>query len=427
MLKLARSNYTSAEEISSNKNNAMIVNHSYSGAENWSISTMGNMDDTYYDVTNIAKDESNAGVSVENSMGMVFSIKQMVSFLSWRSEDMPINFSASSRISQNRSTTSMKALLGGFVRSESLEQSINLAIGGSYELSQASHLGGNLRVNRVASSFDDKTDNIQELAQDASMDLRADYSPEGTSWGPFDHNWFVNGSMDHHVARGQAPRTHLKELLGQSLGKEIYFGEEIKLDLSLSQSNNASQRQGASPTWGTNHSFSGKVSRPHQTGQTSLDLSLTDTRAFGAEESDAQLANLQLSSDGNMWDIITWKGHVTTQWGRESAEDKVEISHSSMAGVDLSFQRNNLFGVRRLSFDSKLSINVTDSLLPLGMYIGYEGASEQRSWWNTFGYRAGKISARLTVGGTETDSDDGGLSRNGLILFEVRRFFATAF
>ena len=422
--RLAKSTGRSSTGINENIDSALVVNHGYGGAENWSVNTMGNLSNSRFHVTPLPSTDI---VAVEKGRDMIFFSKQISSFLSWRSKSQPVVLSVSSRIAQNKSTSLVEALTDESTKSESVTDTTNVSVRGSYDFSDSVRFGGNLSGNRIGNSFDDGEMSVESFTQNATMDLNAAYSPEGTLWGPFSHFWFVTGSMDRRIASNSIPQTNFKESLGQSLSTTHKWGRNVTLGISLDENSRASQKQGSPPVWQTSHSLSGSVNRSYQTGQASVALSLTDTRDFGLEKSDAQVANLQFSSNGALWKDIVWQGNVTVQKGRASSGGKVEITESSMAGVNLSFQRPNLFGVKRLRFASKLGIDVNGSLLPLGMFVGYKGKEERRNWWNTLEYQIGRMSARLTAGGTETDSDEGGLTRNGLVLFEMKRFFETAY
>ena len=83
-----------------------------------------------------------------------------------------------------------------------------------------------------------------------STGINVTYSPEQTSWGSFDHAWSAGSSVAHHISRGGAPRTSIRENIGHSLGRVVDLGRDVTLAVSMNQGGSASQSQEAFLGWG---------------------------------------------------------------------------------------------------------------------------------------------------------------------------------
>ena len=143
--RLVRSERSSPEERSSNAVDSLIVNHNYEGAENWSVSTMGNLDNTHYGVTPLATDGVDAVTASSKPQDILFAIRQIVSYLSWRDKERPLTISASSRISQNETASHPDTP----DESSTVTQSLNVSTMGRYQPSQAVSLWANVSVTHI--------------------------------------------------------------------------------------------------------------------------------------------------------------------------------------------------------------------------------------------------------------------------------------
>lgn len=425
--KLARATQETQEVTNENQDITFNVNHRYDGAKHWSVINMGSFNDARFGVNT---HPTAGGVSSRQEQEAAMQWRQVSTFGTWRSEQAPLNAVASMRVADNQNTSMSKSAKGQQTEGWAASRAMNVMLGGNYDASEALHFGSNLVGNQVDNtSMDGKM-----VTQDALLGVQANYSPPSKPLGPVTYRWFASSATNRQMVTDRKARSDLREQVGQSVFKDIPLADNVALNLSLNESGFASQVSGLKTLYGVNHMASGRLSHFHDRGQNYVALSLNDTRAFGKEENNAQMVNLQLTSDGSVWKDARWRGSLTSQWSRRSTGDSLSgsstggVEISRLANASLSLQKHNLFGMRQLRFSSIFSADMMDGLLPLGELVGYAGTAERRSWLNMVDYEIGKITARLTMGGLDVETHRSGkdtFTREGLILFELRRFFDT--
>lgn len=433
--KLVRANQTAQEVTNENQDMVFNVTHRYDGAKNWSVNSMGSFNNARFGVEN---HPTGAAVSARQEQESTMQWQQLNSFGNWRSEQIPVSAMASMRVADSQNSSLSKSSVGKPTEGWSASRAMNLMLGGNYDASETLHFGGNMVGNQTGNESRDG----ETVMQDAALGLQATYSPANKPLGPVTYRWFASAVTNRQMGTDRRARSDLREQMGQSVYKDIPLTDNVGLNLSLNETGFASEVSNTKTLYGVNHSASGRLSHFHDRGRNYAELSSTDTRALGKERNNAQMVNFQLTSDGRMWKDVRWNGSLTSQWSRRSVGDSLfgsaggggqgggqtgaEISR--FANANLSLRQQELFGMRQLNFSSTFSSGVMDSLLPLGELIGQVGIAERRSWMNTVEYGIGKVAASITIGGLEVETHKGGkdtLDREGLILFELRRFFDT--
>lgn len=414
---LNRSDELSGGSMGTLINSTLILNHSLEGSQNWSLNNMGNLSETY-------NRTAGSGPFGTNDQKALATAQQISSFGYWRSDDKPLAFSASARVSQSRDISTIQQNRTGDVDNQDFRaHSMNFSLGGNFDPSPTISLSGTFTANHLHQQLEGEN----TASEDASADFQITYSPESHPWPSteFTHTWFLSGSLKNHIANGSSPGQQLSERVGQGLTRRIFFNNNMMLGLSLNQTGSGSQTNSGYPTWNISHSVSGRLKHRQDTQNNLFELNLNDSRIFGPEKSDSQIANLQLSSEDRSNSGFSWQGHITSQWSRQAAGGISGINRSSNA--NLSIQKPNLFDLPQLRFVSLLSFGVGGKLLPLGTIMGMPGESEQQSWWNVIDYRIGKISTRLTASLSETSARESGFEREGLIQLEIKRYFGSTY
>ncbi|MBF0160990.1 MAG: hypothetical protein HQL88_01755 [Magnetococcales bacterium] len=426
--RLVRANQQAPDVTNDTQDMMLNVNHRYEGAKNWSVTSMGSINNARYVIDSHPTSGDASTWQVQES-GMVW--KQISSFASWRSEGMPLAAVASMRVADNQNTNQTNSNANP-VATGTGNRAVHAMLGGNYDISPAVHLGSTVMANQLTSRSAEGENSVQN----ALMGVQGSYSPESKPLGPLNYRWFSSGNLNQQLASGQSPRTELREQIGQGVFKDIPLTDTVSLNLSLTETGSSAQTSHTLPLWGINHMASGRFSHFHERGQNYLELSLADSRSMGANEGNAQMTSLQWNSDGSLWRDMRWRGNLTTQWSRRTMRSSASSAAGSdaanpekvaetdrFASANISAQKPNLFGLRQMRFSSTVSVDVVDSLVPLGGLMGKDGLAERRSWLNMLDYQIGKLAARLTVGAVEMDTQRGGLNQEGLILLEFRRVF----
>ncbi len=390
-------------ETNTSLDDTVVLNHSLNGGKRWAVNSLGNYSSIHTTSQAISKAEA-------------FSTNQQLgNSLFWRSESMPLFLSGSTRVGVD--TQEILPGSGG----KAIARNISVVAGGNYQFSPATSL--NFSVN--ANYQENETPTRFMIAQDSTQSLSANYSPERNPWGAFMHNWFASSAINLHEAMGSFPAKSFNAGVGQSLTKELPLSEAMLMNFSLNQTGFTNHVSDIKPIYGVNHTFSGTVTNYAGNSKVYLDLSLSDFHSFGDLVNNNQAISTQVSIEGLTANKLNWQGHLTSQWTRASEYGQIVVGVFSSA--DLMLNKQNLFDFRGLSYTSKLQIDAANQYLPVGNLVGSIAQSESRSWWNFLDFGVGKLSARMTLGVTETQGKYTPFERTGLFLFQVQRFFDTTF
>ncbi|MEO5332407.1 MAG: hypothetical protein H7839_10320 [Magnetococcus sp. YQC-5] len=386
-----------------NQEDSAMLNHALSGGKTWSVNSLSNYSRIQTATQTNQKEEA------------FFIAKQFGSSAFWRSEDVPLYLSGSTRVNTSSQQFSM---LGG---APTKNRSASVVTGGNYQFSPEMTVNTSLNANYEENEAPTKF----TVNQDATQTLSANYSPERIPLGAYMHNWYVSGTLTSHQAKKFRQNNTANNGVGQTLMRDVELDSQTALNVSLNQtafSNHVSARK---PLHGINHSLNGRIIRMDSDAKLLVDATLSDTRSLGDILNNTQALNMQFSAESPVSSGMSMQGHLTSQLNRTSSHGVVVTGYFSSA--DLMFQLRELFDVTGLSYTSKLQINVTSQFLPFGSLMGDYPKIENKSWWNFLDFGVGKLSARMTLGVTEIHTKDRPFERTGLFLFQLQRFFDTTF
>lgn len=385
------------------QDDSVIFNHAMTGSKVWSASSLGNFSKLHTVAQSTQRDEG------------FFSTWQLGNFASWRSEEMPLMLSNSVRVGSN---TQQYASDGA---GKAITRHVSLVTGGNYQVSPAMAVNAAVTGNYQES----ETPGRLLITQDSSQFMSANYSPERVPMGAFMHNWFVTSAINAQESMGSRPVQTLNVAGGQSLTQDVDLGNARLLNFSANQVSFMNHSADIKPLFGITHSLNGRYSQINSVGKSFLDLALTDSHALGDTVNNAQALNTQVSIEGILLQKTTWRGHLTSQATRGSAKGAIVTGLFSSA--DIQVQHTDLFDVPGLLFTSRLQIDARSQFLPVFNLVGVVAENEFRSWWNFLDFNVGKMSARMTLGVTETQGKTLPFERTGLFLLQVQRFFDTTF
>ncbi|MBF0152828.1 MAG: hypothetical protein HQL64_03690 [Magnetococcales bacterium] len=387
----------------SNLDDAVVFNHTLNRGKKWSANTLGNYSRIHTISESTQRDEA------------FLTARQVGNSAFWRSEEMPLFLSGSVRVASN--TQQITRGGGGPTNI----RRANVVTGGNYQFSPEWTANAAMSANHEES----ETMALKKISRDSTQSLSTSYSPQRVPFGDFMHNWFATTTTNTHQATGFLPTKVFNQGIGQALTREVNMGNAALINLAANQVEFANYTSGIKPLYGVNHGISGRYTSIGPARKAYADVSLTDSRSLGNVVNDGQSLNTQFSIEGVLPQKINWQGHLTSQVNRAYAENKAVLGVYSSA--DIMFQKGDLFGLRGLLFTSKLQIDASNQFLPIGNVVGVVADRESRNFLNFLDFNIGKLSARMTLGVTESQGKSTPYERNTLILFQLQRFFDTTF
>lgn len=277
-----------------------------------------------------------------------------------------------------------------------------------------------LNANAGMSSFDDAGETSSSSFQSLSAIFTSlNYTPYG-----FDANWF--GQMDLRNTDDEIQSVQeAGAQLGYNLNKRLISGGGRNLSFNASQSVNAlvDTNELSSETLLTNMSLTWNRNAGSVSDMVRLSASDSRTQASGpgAEDisGDFQIVNFQASIDNKLSVSSALLANMTLQATRSSREGLNTAANNRewepTATADITYYKNTLFSVPRLSFHSSIRF-VSNTYLPVIATSADDGGRDDKQWENRIEYMIGRLQLRAISRLSEIQGN-----RQNYLLFQARR------
>ena len=372
--------------------------HSYSGATNlsWENSISRTQADT---------DFINTRTEIFND--------QLSSFLSWRPDvNADINVTGNLLFSELRQSFNLKdpndpSSLAANETNESELPIISLSQGLTYNYSPRITITESLNATQSGTSGNE----VQSFSESAGIH----YSSESTNTTAGLYGWNLSSSISLRQANGQSTETTLSNQAGHSLSKEYDVNPVIKLQSSISQSLGYNTKSSRVDSINLNHALGISFTHADFNRNTSVRLTLTDTRSNGISENSFQLFNLQLSNEYQQSRNTTLSANITYQMSQVTADDISTLSKSLNGQV--SYNQSRFFNIPELLFKSR--INFSKQIPEIGNELSADNdTSSHNGIENELIYRIGLFEARANLDYIRSDD-----SYNQIFMLQLTRTF----
>lgn len=393
----------------------------------------------------------NTGISVQNLLHVSQSkydllsgqndsqVVQLGSNAYWRSDDQRMAINAGIQVFSVDTRSAGFAGAGNASGNKTDSANANLSV--NYELNKLTRLNASININQGSSNG--------LASRGSSQRAGVNFTPESMPLGDFRYRWSTSADVDNTRSIRDS-RQQMTLQLNHNLARSIRFegGSSIGMDLSQGISFTAGQTPNAAvPTAAKqlNHSASLSWDLPQETGAFSLRLTGSDSRSLDGPRNFYQMVNLQISNVHPVDSASSWNGSFTVQSVRQGSDPMAGstsyqaypssaltpagqrfVTHSSGS---INYQNQNMFGVRRLRFNSALRLN-GQSFLPI---FASAKSPELAAWENRFEYAVGRtqlhLSFMIASNGTPQSTVDSPLvikkvrSVNKSIMFSASRGF----
>lgn len=447
-----RSESLQADSVMRSRELGAVVNHDYTGEGGWTLTSVG-------DVTRLwnYSELLNRGPALPSNLppgcqanampywnDADFLTHQLSNTFFWRDQTEPFTINASSRYSRvhdwqgtftNTQNCQNQLPNGGMPdptqppQPQPQPQSMEASDAGRLQQMTDLNLGmnymllPNLSVNSTSTGtfMDSRSGDSRDRFYRAGGNTNFSFDPQGAELGPFSYRWFAGGGMNSSFADGFKPMRITNQRIGHGIGHAMPVFANTNLSSSISETFAAFQQSNHAGLWLVNHTGSMQMDRSEGRSRSFGSVSVSDNRSLGDILGNSQTMNLQLSHSMESGEGSTLTGNMTNQWGRMS-NGETGVLFTRYSFIDINYTNANLFDLPGLRFSSMARFGAP-AMLPLGRYAGYE----TRSWWNRIDYQIGKIVVSLTGMVQESSAPEFKSNTDGLVLFELRRYFDTKF
>lgn len=308
--------------------------------------------------------------------------------------------------------------------------SLGATVGASYEVNK------NLRLNATTGASFNQTGGGNSTSVAAS--LGANYQGDSIEWRGLRYDWFAGATVGTSFALASDSDTQSEQILnlqlGHSAGRSWRIGPQSTVGINLSQtlSGSKSFTNQDHDEFGTEAPTSSRTLL-HSLGvtwQNSGDgrnafarASFSDSRELGGGNAHFQLFNFQLSGNFELGYGRAINGDLTYQRSMQRSSDFTtgldtlgQRSRSAGASGEINFRQNQVFGIPRLRFTSRLRL-AQDVLKQPGQLISIPDR-ETRLWENRLDYSIGRIETQLVLRFSQVDG-----ARIDSLWFRIQRNF----
>ncbi|MDJ0741360.1 MAG: hypothetical protein QNJ91_16715 [Gammaproteobacteria bacterium] len=310
------------------------------------------------------------------------ALLQATSLTDWRpSEEWRLRGEV--RVAQDRTETE----LGG----TSTTQRFEARALARYEITEQASVTAELDYDRELSDESSTTRTLQRLS--------AVYNSDPIPWREFSYAWNANAGVDHETDSSD------DNVFGQDLGlghsiTRVYTpmlrGAPLPIVFSAAQDGRVRNESDDGAEFEITHRATANASYASEGGVTTGYLSAFDTRRFGRNDVGtvsviAGLTHSRAFTRFRSFDVTSNYSFTTTRSDDATSENDVLT-------VELNYRDARLFGVSRLTFDSRLRGTDRDLLA-----TSTSGTGRQIEWENEVEYQIGllEINSRLTLTANE--------------------------
>lgn len=200
-----------------------------------------------------------------------------------------------------------------------------------------------------------------------------------------------------------------------SLGRDLALNGG-RLNLGLGQSISVSESTRSQARANLAHSATASWQRRQGSSNTSLRLSARDSRSLNSTQDSFQFISLNADISEEVSRDATFSGSLSVQTTRQINRISTTPLNDTSSSVNLHYNHQRAFGVRRLTFDSNLQ---TFSRAPIPVLVASPNNQGPVTWENTLAYTIGRLTADFKV----SMSKEGDGKSQSLIYFSVKRWF----
>lgn len=329
----------------------------------------------------------------------------------WRPDFEPrLRFTSNTRLSDN----DYENKNAGGTNDAKLQQ-FNLYAGGFFDYSNTLTFDGNFNIN-VTRTDDTVSANQQRLG--------VQYNPVNFPLYSFDYNWYVSGNISNHYTEQSRYQT-VSGAIGQVLTKDAFdlMNSPVILRINSQYSDEISGQK----DFKERAELSNKVSLTHNYAHegffSNALLSIEDRRGFGGEGvefDNRQTGRFILSGNYQLGRHKRWVADMNL----EVINEELQNSESSLRYYGsgyIAYNDARFFDVRRLRFDSTLTLSMEDVLsrdtIEQEQLYGDENLVTT-TWENELTYLIGRmeLNARFSLSKSKGNT-------NGILMFEAKRRF----
>lgn len=316
--------------------------------------------------------------------------QQLNSYAVWKPADDPLTLNGGVRV---MTLDYGYGSTGGMATSAQM-RSVNLNGGAAYELSRNLRLTGSANVNQSGS-----VGAAQQTSSSESAGVNYQHDP--IAWGDYQYAFNGNATLNNNNS-GKAGQ-QLQGQLGHSLSRGYDMGQGSTLSSQVSQAVSTSWDTLGDPSKQLTHGGMLGWGTTRGDATMNLQLSASDARSWGVNQSVFQLLNFQATGNMPSGRYGTWVAGLTSQVTRQSRElvpdtsqpNSVMVTNvsttSKMSSGNVSYRNQRVFYVERLQFNSDFRI-YGQALLPT---LGGPQDQESSSWENWLEYTIGRLQLRF--------------------------------
>lgn len=332
--------------------------------------------------TDIGVSNLATAIKIDDGTGASEStVSQVSTNFFWRPEYRSINVNGGVRISESESVSE------GDVREQ---KSLNTNLGLSYRLSRRLSMGASISLG----SSDTGVSQTLSTSETAQMS----YNSRQSQLAGFAYSWQggVNvGNSDVRTDNGVVETSTSTQTSGLSLGHGVTRrwapGKGSSLGLNVSQSGNlGASSDNDDLSKGINHSLGLSWSSRGSSGSTYGNFRVTDSKAYGQQETEFQNFNASISQDLGINRLSNLAGTISYTASQQKIVSEVEgdseSSLSRSARANVSYRHDRPFGIYNMNFSSRLAgSKLIDSHTPLTHW----------DWDSRFRFRLGLLNTSL--------------------------------
>ena len=388
------SNATFPDEKDST-NYSLSGRHSYTGQSNLS---WGN---------SISSTQSDADFSTSRTESFN---DQISSFLSWRPEaNADITVTGNLLLSELEQSFNRKdpSTLTVNDVTQSSQAVISLNQGLSYNYSPRINISESLNATQSGLS-ENEVVNIS-----GSAGIR--YSSESflTTAGLYD--WNLSSNINLRRSNDATYERSLDNQAGHSLSKSFTLNPALNLQSSLNQSLGFSTSSEGTNSRSLSHSLGLNLAHSDFNKNSSLNLTLSDSRSDGASKNSFQLFNLQLSNDYRLNRNASFASNITYQMSRVTTDGILTLSKN--INGQISYIQTRFYDIPELSFKSR--INFSKQIPEVGNeLVADNSTASENGIENELVYRIGLFEAKATL-----DFIKSANSYNQIFMLQLTRTF----
>ncbi len=377
-------------------------------AENISLTELH----TYRDSDAVSLENLVSTSQTENEFGQSFTdidTAQLSSFLAWRPvEAGRLRLTGSLRLSETRIGEQLAAtqtMPPALRQTDTATANVNQGL--IYEYSDNLVLSESVNANYV--------ENGGEIFFVGSESLRASYTADRIALGRADYGWSFSSALTN-----QHGDVETRQVLGNrfrhSVARAHTVNNAYQFRVNLAQALIYDFESALPDERAIDHTLNVSWSDLSSSDQSTVSMSVTDSRSIGPDEDRFRLYNLQYFGTFRIDRYSRLAGNLTLQHSERS--DGELRSRRTVSNGQLDFTRDRLFGIPNLSLRSQLRLNKQQSETERFIQNLSTDPGTETAVLNALRYRIGKLETRLNLDVVEQDGET-----DRLLRFFLKRSF----